>query len=63
MNLNKSQRYTWLGGFIFLGGALFLLMGGCPIDGDLLTTEVVDAALQSITSSLVDALSTYLAGN
>jgi hypothetical protein len=38
-------------------------MGGCPIDSDKLTTDVVQAALESVTNSLVEALSTYLAGN
>jgi len=50
---------------VLLGGALLLtvLMGGCPIDGAALTTDVLQASLQSITNSLVDTLSTYLAHN
>lgn len=48
---------------VFIGVALLLLMGGCPIDSDQLATDVVRAALESITDSAVEALSTFLAGN
>ena len=57
----RSPRYRRL---IMLSGALLLLaLGGCPIDGDKLTTDVVQASLQSITDSIVDTLSAYLAKN
>ena len=46
-----------------LGGALLFLVGGCPVDMDALITDVVNAALESATNSVVDALSAYLAGN
>ena len=52
-----------IGGVIILGGALLLGTGGCPVDEDALATDVVQAALTSITNSLVDALSTQLAGS
>jgi hypothetical protein len=48
---------------LVLGGALLLLMGGCPIDTDQLIADVVQAALDSATNSFVDALSAFLAGN
>jgi len=47
---------------VLLTAALLLLIGGCPIDTSELTTSVVQAALESISNSLVEALSTYLAG-
>ena len=61
--MNIVRRWKQIGGMIILGGALLLGTGGCPIDEDALATEVVDAALQSITTSLVDALSNQLAQN
>jgi hypothetical protein len=48
---------------LILGGALLLLMGGCPVDSDQLIADVVRAALESATTSFVDTLSTYLAGS
>jgi len=42
---------------------LLLSLGGCPIDGDEVLTATVEAALNAATTSLVDALSAYLAGN
>lgn len=51
-----------LAGFV-LGAALLLSMGGCPISGDDVLTATVEAALNAATTSFVDALSTYLAGN
>jgi hypothetical protein len=45
------------------GGALLLSLGGCPISGDDVLTATVQAALNAATTSLVDTLSTYLAGN
>ena len=50
-------------GALVLGGALLLSLGGCPIDGDEVLTATVEAALNAATTSLVDALSAYLAGN
>ncbi|MFH1747670.1 MAG: hypothetical protein ABIG44_11565 [Planctomycetota bacterium] len=49
--------------FALLAGAVLLLTGGCPVDTDDLTANVLQAALQSISDSLVEAVSTYLAGN
>jgi len=40
-----------------------LLTGGCPIDTDQLIADLVQAGLESATNSLVETLSTYLAGN
>ena len=50
-------------GFVLISAALLLLMGGCPVNTDKLTTDVVEAALQSMATSLVDTLSVFLAGN
>jgi hypothetical protein len=36
-------------------------MGGCPVDTSKLVTDVVAAALQSASDSIVDALSAFLA--
>lgn len=52
----RSARFGLLGGVL-------LLMGGCPIDTDKLATDVFSAALTSIVTSLVEALSKYLAAN
>lgn len=47
----------------FLAGTLLLIpLSGCAVDTDQLTTDVVQAALQSISTSLVESLGTYLAG-
>lgn len=48
---------------LMLAGAFLLPMGGCPVNGDQVLTEVVRAALETATSSLVDTLSSYLATN
>ena len=48
---------------MILGGALLLLMGGCPIDSDALIADVIQAALESATNSFIEALSAYLAGS
>ena len=48
---------------VILTGALLLLAGGCPVDADALVTELLQAALDSISNSLVEALSSYLAGS
>ena len=45
-----------------LCGFLLLPLGGCPINGDDLTISVVEAALTSITNSLVEALTAQLDG-
>ena len=63
MKRKAIRRYGLFGGLALLGGILLLSMGGCPVDTDKLTTEVVQAALESISTSIVDVLSTYLAGN
>ena len=43
--------------------ALAIATGGCVIDGGQLITDVVQAGLESVTGSLVDALSDYMAGH
>lgn len=44
-------------------GALLITTSGCAIDSAQLITDVVQAGLTSVSSSLVNALSVYLAGN
>lgn len=58
-----ARLWRPLRGFALVGGAILILPGGCPIDADDLTTSVVQAALESITDSVVSALSAYLAGS
>lgn len=58
--LKPLPRGRWL---LVIGGALLLLMGGCPVDSDALIADVVRAALESTTNSVLEALSAYLAGN
>ena len=58
--LGRLPRFRQL---VILGGALLLLMGGCPVDSDQLIADVIRAALESATNSFVETLSTYLAGN
>ena len=58
--LKPLPRCRWL---LIFGGALLLLMGGCPIDSDALVADVIKAALESATNSFVEALSAYLAGS
>ncbi|MEW6250288.1 MAG: hypothetical protein AB1716_06555 [Planctomycetota bacterium] len=53
---------SWRLPALVLGGVLFLSLGGCPIDGDEVITEAVRAVLTAATDSLVENLSTYLAG-
>ncbi|MBU0637238.1 MAG: hypothetical protein KKB50_00080 [Planctomycetes bacterium] len=48
---------------LLMAGVLLLLMGGCPVNTDQLATDIFQAGLESIASSLVDALSAFLAGN
>jgi hypothetical protein len=62
MKLTGMRRYGRIGALVILCGGLLSAMGGCPIDSDALATDVVQAALLSVTNSLVEALSTYLAG-
>lgn len=45
---------------LVLAAAVVLLAGGCPIDVDQLLTDVLDAALQSASTSLVDSFSDSL---
>ena len=40
-----------------------LLTGGCPVDVDKLSVALLQAGLDSVTGSLIEALQTYLAGN
>jgi hypothetical protein len=63
MRFPTCRRPGWCLKALLLGGLLLVPMGGCPIDTDQVTTDVFQATLQSVTSSLVDALSAYLAGN
>jgi hypothetical protein len=44
-------------------GVLLIVSSGCAIDGAALLTDVVQAALDSATESVVDALSGHLARN
>lgn len=46
-----------------LAGGLLLLTGGCPVDVDKLSVALLQAGLDSVTGSLIEALQTYLAGN
>jgi len=43
-------------------GLSVTLLTGCPVDTDELATAVTEAALNSVTNSIVDSLATYLAG-
>ena len=43
--------------------ALAFGTSGCAIDGDQLLSDMVEAGLDSVTTSLVDALSGHLANN
>ena len=61
--MNMIQFVYRMRFFALLAGAVLLLTGGCPIDTDDLTASVLEAALQSISDSLVEAASTYLAGS
>jgi hypothetical protein len=56
-------RYPRIFRILLAGGLLAPLMGGCPIDTDKLATDATQAILTSITNSLVEALSKYLATN
>lgn len=48
---------------LMIVAACLLACGGCPIDGDLVVTETLQAALNAATTSFVDALGQFLAGN
>jgi hypothetical protein len=41
---------------------LLMAANGCPVDGQAVITDSVSAALTAVVKSLVDSLSTYLAG-
>ena len=62
MKLELARRSLCSLKTLLLAVVLLLPMGGCPVDTDELVTDVTRAALESITTSLVDTLSTYLAG-
>ncbi|MBN2446835.1 MAG: hypothetical protein JXO22_08925 [Phycisphaerae bacterium] len=63
MSLRTMRHRPRTRNILILATALLLLMGGCPVDLDTLTTDLLQAGLESLSTSLVDALSTYLAGN
>jgi hypothetical protein len=62
MNWYGKWRRGGAWGLIVVSGVGLLCLGGCPVDWDALTTDVTEAALSSVSASLVDALSAYLAG-
>lgn len=45
---------------LVLAATVVLLAGGCPIDVDQLLTDVLNAVLQSASTSLVDSFSDSL---
>ena len=48
---------------LLVGAALLLLpLSGCAVDTNELAVDVLRAALDSVSNSLVDTLSQYLAG-
>ncbi len=55
------KRYPRLFRLLLACGFAAPLMGGCPVDTDQVATDVTQALLTSITNSLVEALSQYLA--
>lgn len=59
----RAPRRWDKGCLALLAAGLLLLTGGCPIDTDQLIADLVQAGLESATNSLVETLSTYLAGN
>ncbi len=61
VNLKLLAR-SWRTGTLFLGSIGLLAVGGCPIDSADVVTQTVQAGLEAIVASLVDSLSTYLAG-
>jgi len=56
------RRTFWRLAVVVLSGGLLLNCGGCPVDTDSVVTATVEASLTAVVSSLVDALSAYLAG-
>ena len=63
MKLFYSRQRTRRFRFLTMFAALMIGTGGCAIDGDQLITDVIQAALDSATGSLVDSLSGHLARN
>lgn len=62
--VTRKLRSLLAGCGLLTGGVIVLLsLGGCPVDNEAVLTEVVRAALDTASNSLVEALSTYLAGN
>jgi hypothetical protein len=58
--VNRAGSSLW--GCVVLMGLSVTLLTGCPVDTDELATAVTEAALNSVTNSIVDSLATYLAG-
>jgi hypothetical protein len=59
----NPRRSMWRLAALLLGTTpLLLAANGCPVDGKTVLTDSVNAALTAVVQSLVDALSTYLAG-
>ena len=63
MRFFTLKRYPRIFRVLLAGGLMAPLMGGCPIDTDQLATDVTQAILTSITNSLVEALSQFLAAS
>ncbi len=63
MCLKKASRYGRVAGLLVFVVIIGCTLGGCPVDVDDLAAKVLEAGLDSIGTSLVDSLSTYLAGN
>jgi hypothetical protein len=62
MKLFSGKRRSRYVGLLIVAAGVFSI-AGCPVDSDNLLTDVTRAALESATSSIVEALSAYLAGN
>ena len=56
-----KRSWRCLGSLVF-AAAFLSSLGGCPIDGNQVVTDTVQAALQSAVTSFVASLSKYLAG-
>ncbi len=57
---NLNRPLGWLAGCV-MAALLVGNLGGCPVDSEEVFTESLRAALQTATTSFVDALADYLA--
>jgi hypothetical protein len=62
MSYGGNKCRAGIGGLLLLGILSVGLLGGCPIDTDELAISVTEAALNSVTDSIVDSLATHVAG-